>query len=341
MTEEAKDPPPRLWALLGAHAGDNNQVIALAEALQLPFETKQLDYNFFRHLGPRILGSSLLSLTARSRQSIDAVPLPDITISSGHRSVAVTRALRRIAGGRMRSIHVGFPRVSPRHFDLVIATPQYPIADQPHVLRVTYALTRAATTEPDRGDTAQLAELPHPRALLIVGGPSLYWEVDRERTLATLAAMIEEARRASGSVLVTTSPRTSRKLRGDIRQALHAADLPTVLAQPGGRPHYASLLGAADSIRVTADSVAMISDAIWTGKPVGIVPVRKSLLGSLVMGIMDTVRPGRPVYPQDLRLFWSALEEVGVSQCVAIPQVSTNDELRTILEHVMPIVAKA
>ena len=70
MTEEAKDPPPRLWALLGAHAGDNNQVIALAEALQLPFETKQLDYNFFRHLGPRILGSSLLSLTARSRQSI-------------------------------------------------------------------------------------------------------------------------------------------------------------------------------------------------------------------------------------------------------------------------------
>ena len=185
------------------------------------------------------------------------------------------------------------------------------------------------------------------RAILLAGGALIAGVFvmsrsgDSDPGTSKTSAMIEEARRASGSVLVTTSPRTSRKLRGDIRQALDAADLPTVLAQPGGRPHYASLLAAADSIRVTADSVAMISDAIWTGKPVGIVPVRKSLLGSLVMGIMDTVRPGRPVYPQDLRLFWSALEEVGVSQRVAIPQVSTSDELRTILEHVMPIVAKA
>jgi hypothetical protein len=30
---------PRIWALLGAHAGDNNQVLALAEELGLPFET--------------------------------------------------------------------------------------------------------------------------------------------------------------------------------------------------------------------------------------------------------------------------------------------------------------
>ena len=29
--------PLRVWALLGPHRGDNNQVLALAEALGLPF----------------------------------------------------------------------------------------------------------------------------------------------------------------------------------------------------------------------------------------------------------------------------------------------------------------
>ena len=37
--------PKRIWALLGPHRGDNNQVLALAEALGLPFEVKSLRYN--------------------------------------------------------------------------------------------------------------------------------------------------------------------------------------------------------------------------------------------------------------------------------------------------------
>jgi len=42
----------RVWAILGARQGDNNQVLALAETLGVPFEIKQLDYNRWRHLGP-------------------------------------------------------------------------------------------------------------------------------------------------------------------------------------------------------------------------------------------------------------------------------------------------
>src|SRR5689334_8427333 len=85
----AKARPIKIWALLGARAGDNDQVLALAEAIGLPFETKQLEYNRLRSLGPRILGRSLMSLTAASRRSILAEPPPDLAISAGHRSVAV------------------------------------------------------------------------------------------------------------------------------------------------------------------------------------------------------------------------------------------------------------
>jgi hypothetical protein len=163
LTRKDLGAPFRIWALLGARAGDNNQVIALAEAIGQSFEIKQLEYNGLRRLGPRLLGRSLMSLTKRSRQAILSEPPPDLTISAGHRSVAVVRALRHRSGRRTRSIHVGFPRISPRHFDLVIATLQYPIPDHPNLLRVPYALTRAATAASDPSDAAMVAALPMPR----------------------------------------------------------------------------------------------------------------------------------------------------------------------------------
>ena len=49
---------PRIWVLLGARTGDNNQALALAEALGLPFETKQLDYNRLQALSEWLPGTS-------------------------------------------------------------------------------------------------------------------------------------------------------------------------------------------------------------------------------------------------------------------------------------------
>ena len=63
MAGETAKAQLRVWALTGAHAGDNDQVIALAEALGLPFEVKQLEYNRLRSLGPRLLGRSVISLS--------------------------------------------------------------------------------------------------------------------------------------------------------------------------------------------------------------------------------------------------------------------------------------
>jgi hypothetical protein len=327
--------PLRIWALTGARAGDNDQVIALAEAIGLPFEVKQLRYNPMRRLGPRLLGSSLLSLTNASRGAILSEPTPDLTISAGHRSVAVVRMLRRVSRGRTRSIHIGFPRVSPGHFDLVITTPQYPVADHPNVLRLPYAFTRAAVTTPDPEDCSRLAELPSPRRLLIIGGPNVYWKLDEERLVSTLKAMTAAAQLEGGSVLATTSPRTPDHVRCVVGQILSAAQAPALLTVPRKPPSYASLLQAADSIHVTADSVAMVSDAIWTGKPVALIPVATAWLGRAAMRVIGR---SRALYPQDLRAFWKALADIGISESLATPRASPAETMASVLERVRPIL---
>jgi hypothetical protein len=338
LTNEKRSAPLRIWAILGARAGDNDQVMALAEALKLPFEIKHLHYNGLRRLGPRLLGSSLASLTRASRNLILSESPPDLTISAGHRSVPVVRALRQCSGGRTRSIHVGFPRISPGHFDLVIATPQYPIADHPNLLRLPYALTRAATSKAEARDKRLIEQLAAPHHLLIVGGPTLFWTLDDQVLIGTLRVMLQKAAEERGSVLVTTSPRTPPSIRDAIERELAASDTQSLLAVPRIAPGYASLLEAADTIRVTADSVAMTSDAIWTGKPVALVPVRKSALGRIVIGTIGRIRPGQRLYPQDLRFFWPALAEIGVSDRPNLPRTSTKDEMRRVLARVQPIL---
>jgi hypothetical protein len=338
LTNERLHDPLRIWALTGARAGDNDQVVALAEAIGLPFEIRQLEFNALCNLGPRLLGRSLASLTARSREALLAEEPPDLTISAGHRSVPAVQALRHRSGGRTRSIHTGFPRISPAHFDLVIATPQYPIADHPNLLRIPYALTRAVTAVADASDEALLASLPAPRRLLIVGGPTLFWTIDQPRLIGTLAKMIDEAAKEGGSVIVTTSPRTPVELERSIIEALAEAKAATLLARPGKPPSYSSLLHAADLIRVTAESVSMISDAIWTGKPMAVVPVAKSVAGAAYMSLMRQLRPGRPVYPQDLRFFWRELERIGATQELNSPDASINREMKRVLDRVRPLL---
>jgi mitochondrial fission protein ELM1 len=318
------DQPIRVWALLGPHRGDNNQVLALAEALGLPFEEKLLTYNGLRRLQPALLGATLKSVAADSRAQLEGPP-PDLTISTGHRSVPVVRALRKRSGGKMRAVHLGYPRISPRHFDLVVPTPEYPVPDAPNVIRIPFALSPHRAREVDPSDRQMLEAFPHPRRLFLVGGPTFYWELSEKRILRAIRRLVRTAAWGGGSVLVVGSPRTPPDLLAEVGRELDDSTVPTLLAPIEGPPAYAALIEAADEIYVTADSVAMVADAVNSGKPVGIVPIAKSRLGKAVMRVADVVRPDKRLFPRDLRFFWAAIREIGVT--------GTIDEPRAIAPH--------
>jgi mitochondrial fission protein ELM1 len=115
---------PRVWLMLGNRRGDNNQMLALAEGLGLPFETKVLSYTQLRRLPRFLRGARLISLTRRARRLIRP-PWPDVVIGVGYPSVPVARYIRRQAGGSTRLVQIGNPRSGITDLDLVITTPQY------------------------------------------------------------------------------------------------------------------------------------------------------------------------------------------------------------------------
>lgn len=340
------EPPPRIWALLGPHRGDNNQVLALAEALGFPFEEKKLTYNWLRRIPPVLLGPTLRSVEKRSRAQVEGEP-PDLTISTGLRSVPVVRELRRRSGGTMRSVHLGFPRISPRHFDLVVPTPEYPVPDAPNVFRIPFALTPHRARRIEHSDRSLLGAYPQPRRLLLVGGPTLYWRLPVDKMVAAVRYLLTVAQSEGGSILAVGSPRTPVELLSQVRETLEASSVPFLFEPGDGPPAYPALIDAADDIFVTADSVAMVADAVTAGKPVGLVPIAKTGLGNLVMSVMDRLRPGQRLYPRDLRFFWAALEKEAFAGTLERPKACNPpdyayviaERVRRLLESPPPATA--
>jgi hypothetical protein len=300
--------PIRVWALLGPHRGDNNQVLALAEALGLPFEEKWLRYNQLRRLQPKLLGATLKSVAADARAQLEGEP-PDLTISTGHRSVPVVRALRKRSGGKMRAVHLGYPRISPAYFDLVVPTPEYPVPDAPNVVRIPFALSPHGAREIPKSDRDLIEAYERPRRLVLVGGPTLYWELPVKRTVRLVGRLLRRTAWGGGSILVVGSPRSPDELLAAIRALLEASPVPFFFAPTEGPPSYPALIEAADEIYVTADSVAMVADAVNSGKPVGIIPIGKTRLGQVAVALSDRLRPDKRLFPRDLRFFWRSLEE--------------------------------
>jgi mitochondrial fission protein ELM1 len=294
-------PAPRIWVLLGHRTGDNNQLLALAEALRLPFETRTLHFNGLRVL-QRLLGPTVLSVQRDRRRSI-APPWPDLVLGIGWRSVAVARWIKRASGGRTKIVRLGDPRSDRNHFDLIITTPQYPVPDAPNVLRLPLGMSRFRTAPvPTATEAALLADLRRPHRLMAVGGPAKYWQLSPDRVITAAQRLSDR----DGSLIVVTSPRTPP----DIVAAIESAGIGTLVT--GREPRFPVLLADADEIFVTGDSIAMLSEAVLSGKPVGVIPIAMSDDGQRVLG-------KDPSRNRDLRRFWSNLRDRGLAGTIDKP----------------------
>jgi mitochondrial fission protein ELM1 len=310
---------PAAWVLLGHRKGDNNQLITLADALQIPYRAITLEYNWLRRLPPRLLGASTASLTPASRAALRS-PAPNLVLGIGYRSVPAALAIRRRSGGKTKLVRVGNPRFNPRRFDLVITTPQYSVRDGPNVFRLPLALTAKRPDRPTNDERAWFAARPRPHRLLIAGGPTFMWTL-RPKDIAKAAGCLRSGtKREGGTVIAVTSPRTPSSVAEALRRVL-GSDL-----VDGGFPSYHALLGDADDITVTGDSVLMVSESIMTGKPTQLIAPSMTLAGKLLYFCARLT--GRWVLVRDLRRFWKELERqrlIGASAPAGRTQVQPLD----------------
>ena len=254
---------PLIWVLADDRAGHANQALGVADALGLPYEVKSLEYWGLAKLPNILLGATFVHLSGDAL----APPWPDLVIAAGRRTVPVARAIKRAADARCFLVQCMWPGAGASAIDLIAP----PAHDSPrrraNMLRTVAAphrITSAVLAEARREWQARVGTLPAPRLALLVGGSTAAHDFDAAaaRALAGRVAALTQA--LGGSLMMTTSRRTSPAAR----DALTATLDPDHRFDDDGDNPYLGYLAWADAIVVTGDSTTMCAEACATGAPV-------------------------------------------------------------------------
>ena len=293
--------PLAIVALRSHRAGENGQIEALAAALS-------------QHLGApleiltprwRLPQANILSLRHQvSEQGAARLALPSaqrhLIISAALRNEALARALAQQSPEGM-TVFLGRTWAPPDAFSLTVTTPQYRRPAHPKVLEnplTLHGLNESALDAARKAeDGPPLAEAGKALGVLI-GGPSGPYTLGPKSARRLLA---EAQTLAGGRALwVTTSPRTPAAAVK--RLAAHPWRPQDRFLPWGSGPNpYRAILARAGALMVTGDSIAMLSEALGTGKAVRVFD----------LGDMAQRGSGRPRDRSVQSLAYSALFHLG------------------------------
>jgi uncharacterized protein len=259
---------PVVWAIHDGKAGMASQVLGLAEATGWDFTEKRLSIRApWRHLAPPLWFQPLRAAGGAGDRL--APPWPDLLIATGRNAVAPALAIKR-ARPQSFWVQIQDPRFGRGEADLLVV-PSHDGLKGANVVTTLGAVHRVTPARLDAG-AAQwkpiLDPLWRPLVAVLIGGDNRAYRLSAERGAALAEALLALARRGFG-LAITPSRRTSAAFVAALKEKL--GGLRAFLWDGTGDNPYFGLLGGADAILVTADSVNMVSEAAATGKPVHVI----------------------------------------------------------------------
>ncbi len=268
--------PLQVWTLTDGRTGIENQAMGLAEAMArrtpIRLTTKRVQLRT-----PWIWLPAGLIPAPRQTLAIGADPIeppwPDIAIGCGRASIPFTMAMRGWSRGRTLVVQLQDPRENPREFDIVVP-PIHDGLEGPNVVATVGACHRVSPDKLDQAaleHPAALEDMQRPRLAVLIGGKSKRQDISAKRAREISDQLAKVQRETSGTLLVTLSRRTSEAAKLQFRTWL-APHCAVFYDGEGANPYFA-MLGAADHIFVTADSVNMATEAAATGKPIHVLAV--------------------------------------------------------------------
>jgi len=258
------------WVVTDGKAGMESQCVGLAEALGLSAVVKRVVLRApWRQLSPYLRLGHAHAFAAKGDTL--APPWPDLLIASGRLSIAASLFVREQSRGsehRTITVQVQDPVISPSNFDLVIA-PQHDRLTGRNVISTLGALHRITPTklaEHAEKLAARLQGMPRPYLGVLLGGSNGAYRFGEHEMAALAASLVSVAKTTGGSLLITPSRRTGESNMKVLESVL--GDTPAYIWNGEGENPYFGILGLADQIVVTGDSINMVSEAVATGKPV-------------------------------------------------------------------------
>ena len=266
---------PRTWLVVGDKGGDNAQVATISEQLPWPYETRFVAMRPRYVKGKPRVRPSLHHLDLDASDTLEP-PWPELIITVGRRPSLVALWIQRQAvqqtARRPKIVFIGKPSTRVDKFDLVVASSEVLLPLVPNIVQSTLPLMRLDQERVQQGVEAwaeRIAPLPRPLIGFLIGGPTNPFRYNRGMA-RRLSGLAHQVAADGGTPYLTTSRRTPERFTRWIEADFPAAGkiyrwLPDAEDNP-----YSALLGSADGLIVTGDSISMAVEVARLGKPLGI-----------------------------------------------------------------------
>ena len=254
----------RIATITTGEASLQNQTAGLAKCLSS--DVKQYIVrppNWFGKLPAFLVPSMVLDLPD--------IQSAEVLISCGRKSGAFSLALKR-KFPELFTIHIHNPQIPTSYFDLVIPM-QHDQCKGNNVFAIETAihhLQQADLLLAKKEFKDRLDQMPEKKIAFLLGGNTKDYSFTEEE-FTSLVNTIDHMRQQGVGVLLTTGRRTPITFV----EKLKNYDAPDIWVYTGnGKNPYQCFLAAADGFVITAESVSMISDALFTGRPVNVLPLQ-------------------------------------------------------------------
>ena len=271
----------------GMH-GMISQVEGLAKALDLTYKHQTIKLKpFWNFMPPKI--SPISENLVKNKFVCDS----KIIISCGRKSVIPSIALKKRLGKEIFTIHIQNPKVSFKHFDLIVS-PEHDNIKGDNVITTTGAihyLTRKEIKE--NSNYLGLEEKNKKLVAFIIGGPNKYYAYTDQVIHQTFNKVKTLFTPDKYKIIVIPSYRTPKEV---IKKVYDTFNFNHHVVKEVDKKAYLSALAISDHIVVTCDSTSMISEAAVTGKPVYI---------AMMKSIKNNYR---------FKKFYNKLQELGITR---------------------------
>ena len=278
--------PSTIWTLTNGMAGFEVQTSAIAEALaaRLTHQENLTENSILIHrkiINPPPPYRWLAPYGPAYQPKDCQPPYPDILIASGRKTIPLARHIKRASHGKCFTVILQNPRRAADNFDFVWApahdglsgTNVFATLLSPHGLTPENLAADRQDWESRILQKATTGNQPLSKLGVVIGGANKIYGFtnnDQTRLIETLTAFAK----AGHFLMITLSRRSPNGLAQRLSHALQS--WPHYLWAPddgqSGNP-YRGILGLADQILVTGDSVNMLGEACVTGAPVYLFPL--------------------------------------------------------------------
>ncbi len=244
--------------------GTENQSIALAKLLGISFKIVTMEPNVIIKNFPSI--SEYLSFYFRDKVKFLESFKYKIIITAGKKLSGYSILIKKLYGDKIVNIHIQNPKLKKNNIDILVL----PLHDKkrgPNIFHTLGALSFFNNQDiklNSKKIKEKFIKFKPPITLLLIGGDNKRYSLNYSDYCRLLNRIKFAVKNLSGSLIISTSRRTPKKVEDIISKYFASSELDFYLFNDKDRQLYPGILDITKFVVITSDSINMVSEVSTT-----------------------------------------------------------------------------